>query len=221
MHIAGVPAEETGARFDNFVHGTPADQIYTLVEGWSRSQGENAKFLALLSSQKGIGKTRLAISAMAEYFVDHAGIHLVMKNGQLAPYVTDKTFIFLKERDLLMKLRASYGNDEDYNEQDIMKELYAVDFLVLDDILANKKSDFDRQILLNILDHRMDAVDKRTVFTSNHNLKDIVSFEDRIGSRLQDVHKGCVLTIETLRIPDYRVIRRGVGGEEERNVICL
>lgn len=221
MHMAGVPPSEAGARFDNFERTSETNIIYEPVEQWYRTQDVNSTFLALLSSQKGIGKTRLAVSAMAEYFVDHAGINLRMKSGLLAPYITDKTFLFLKERDLSMCLRSAYDKLVEYNERDILKELYAVDFLVLDDLLSNKKSDFDRQIFLNVLDHRMDEEGKRTIFTSNHTLAEIEQLDDRISSRLRDVHKGRVLSIERLRIPDYRTTRVNADGGRSTNVVCL
>lgn len=221
MHMAGVPLLETGARFDNFEHTRSTDVLYNPVWAWYSDNRANSTFLALLSSQKGIGKTRLAISAMAEYFVDNAGINLRMRNGLFAPYVTNKTFLFLKERDLSMRLRSTYDNTSEYGEHDVLKELNAVDFLVLDDLLSNKNSDFDRQIFLTILDHRMDAAGKLTIFTSNHTLAEIDKLDARISSRLRDVHKGLVLTVEKSKIPDYRATKTNADGGVESNVIAL
>jgi len=208
LHTAGVPLAEVGARFHNFQRSTEnTDSLYTLVKNRWYDNPE-LTFLALLSSQKGIGKTHLAISAMAEYFVEHADIYRKTKSGHLLPTVTDKTFLFVKERDLTMKIRESYMDGAEFSEKQVMDEVYTVDFLVVDDIMSNKQSDFDRQIFLNIIDHRMDMPRKRTIFTSNKSRAEIAKMDDRISSRFADVKKGFTLSIETMVIPDYREQRK-------------
>lgn len=209
LYTAGVPLAEIGARFDNFQRQSSSnvEVLYKLVrERWYGNP--DLTFLALLSSQKGIGKTHLAIAAMAEFFIDNSGMYRRTGSGHLLPTVTDKTFIFLKERDLTMKIREAYGDDAEFSEKRIMDELYAADFLVVDDVLSNKQSDFDRQILLNLVDHRMDSPSKRTIFTSNKSRADIERMDDRITSRLSDITKGLTVSIETMRIPDYRESRK-------------
>ena len=95
LAISGVPHSEISARFSTFDRSESRDVLYNKVHGWSAQ--EDLMFLALLSSKKGIGKTHLAIAAMAEYFIRLAGVRRTTSTGYILATIWDKRMIFVKE----------------------------------------------------------------------------------------------------------------------------
>jgi DNA replication protein DnaC len=209
MYVSGVPENEIHASFGTFALTGKNEKLLSLVQRWS-SNPEWA-FLALLSPQKGIGKTRLAISAMAQHFIDHAGVARRNEHGLLTPNVFDGYMIFTQEADIALRIRDTFGNEDNgVTEKDILDELYKAEFLVVDDLFSIKATDFNRQNVLNVLENRMNTKGKRTVFTSNFHLEDFKQIDERLFSRLSDGNKGMVININNTSMKDYRQERQEV-----------
>jgi DNA replication protein DnaC len=87
---------------------------------------------------------------------------------------------FISATDLLMKLRASFKDDAEIDEMEIITELSNISFLVIDDIGAEKSSEYSLQSWYSIIDHRYGAM-LPTVYTSNFPANKLA---DKIGDRL-------------------------------------
>lgn len=132
----------------------------------------------------GVGKTRLCLSLLNECADRH----------QVARFVRVALF--------LDRLRISMnGADNSEVEAQLLHNFFTVPVLGMDDIGADKGSDYGRRILQTILDQRLDA-GLRTIWTSNLSLDKLAEFygDERLASRLA----GASLVAE-VGGPDRRV----------------
>jgi len=122
----------------------------------------------------GSGKTLLACRILLE----------MIKNNYVEGR-TSCTYDFVSVPDLLRRLRKAIINQDEETESDIIEHLYDVDYLVLDDLGAEKASDWVLQELYLIVNHRYEWL-KHTIFTSNYEISELANVLDdvRIPSRL-------------------------------------
>ena len=93
-----------------------------------------------------------------------------------------KTVMFRKAAELYRELRAAFSGCG--NERTVFDAYRDAAFLVLDDIGAGGLTDFERRVLLEIIDSRSDQL-RPTLVTSNWNLEQISqAMDDRVASRL-------------------------------------
>jgi DNA replication protein DnaC len=204
MLKAGLPKAAVGQTFSSYDVTDQNMGLFDAVVGWGLS---DKNFLALLSKQTGIGKTHLAVASMFHHWVSNADICFrAYPAAPPRPSVTNKQYIFVKESDLIDTLQESFSDDTPYTKKDVMDRLKSVDFLVVDDMFSHKKSDFDRQVIFDLVDVRMGFPDKRTIVTSNLGLDDIENIDSRISSRLSDMRTGTACDVVN-QIDDYRVQR--------------
>lgn len=140
----------------------------------------------IFSGLYGVGKSHLAAAAMRE----------LMDAG--------KTCVFCTMPQLLRKIRSSYGQENKHaamSEDDILTTLETVDVLFLDDLGADRGTDWAAEIVLNLVEAR---AGRATFYTTN---LDAEQLNEHIGSRnfsklMQDMRR--------LRIigDDYRL--RGI-----------
>ncbi len=100
----------------------------------------------------------------------------------------------------LHDIRTSFNNPSAPSENAIVKELCDTEYLILDDLGAEKTSDFSLDRLYLLIDHRYTNI-LPTIITSNLDLNRIRDeIHDRIGSRIVEM-------CEYLELPekDYRV----------------
>lgn len=109
---------------------------------------------AFFYGERGTGKTFLA-SIIAQEFI---------KAGS--------TVIFIKVPQLLDEFYSVYRKESDTNEKELLKTLYSVDLLILDDFGMEKATKFAGTTLCKIIDARYDA-DAMTIITSNYPLERI------------------------------------------------
>ncbi len=133
----------------------------------------------LLLGGNGCGKTHLA-AAIARDRIE-AGDSVAMVNVP----------------DLLDELRASFAPDATQSYDRLFGRLLEVDLLVLDDLGAQKSSQWAEEKLYQLLNHRH-LSRSHTVVTANMKVRD---FEPRIRSRLADLQ---VSTVYEILAPDYR-----------------
>jgi DNA replication protein DnaC len=112
--------------------------------------------------------------------------------------------LFRVVADVLERSRRTFRSQAAYaeSESDLLKSLYDVDVLALDDIGAEKSSDWVAQELFQVVGHRYDHR-KRTLFTSNLNLAELADHlgHPRVPSRIRER----ALIIDMSSLPNLRV----------------
>jgi DNA replication protein DnaC len=99
-----------------------------------------------------------------------------------------------------MDVRACFNPEATTRDETIITAHCTCDYLILDDLGAEKTTDFTRSILYQIIDYRYNY-EKPTIITSNLDVKQIAErFDDRIASRI--ISLCPVITLEN---KDYRM----------------
>ena len=171
LHSAGIPKRFWNCTLDNY-------------QGYDRLKVKTRP--TLISGPAGTGKTHLAVAYLREALVnierDENGIlHLGRERGH-----------FIEAVDLFMQLRNSFG-DQGKGEPEILKPYLESPFLVLDDLGAEKLSDYVRQSLYLLINRRYGDC-RETIITSNLSLKQISeNYGDRLASRIAGMGEELVL----------------------------
>lgn len=165
-------------------NGSPRLRCQSYVFSWPPAK----PFLALLGGV-GTGKTTLA-AAVVNAALEKHGVR-----GQFWPVV-----------DLLGRLRATVDEDRAIEtEAEVMGQMCIVPLLVLDDLGANKATEYVEERLFRIVDYRYRQL-LPTVVTTNVPLEKL---DQRIASRLSDA--AVSLTVE-VNGPDMRPTAKALGG---------
>lgn len=80
--------------------------------------------------------------------------------------------LFVKAPDLLSRVRATYGKNSDATELEVLESLRNVPLLMLDDLGADKETDWATAMLFQILDARHDE-NRKTIVTTNLSVPDL------------------------------------------------
>ena len=123
----------------------------------------------LFTGNCGAGKTHLAVAIMRE----------LCKQGK-------NCLRFVSAPELMLKLRDSFRNDACESENKIIYKFSNIGFLVIDDLGAEKVSDYSIASLYLIIDRRVREM-LPTIITTNLNLEEIEEkLSPRIASRLAE-----------------------------------
>ena len=108
--------------------------------------------------------------------------------SHLAKVITDGvmkkgyTTVFISVPKLLRKIRSTYNRDSQISEDDVFNVLESIDLLVLDDIGAEKRSDWTDERLFDVIDSRQG---KSTIYTTNYTPDELLElFGERNFSRI-------------------------------------
>jgi DNA replication protein len=146
-------------------------QIMQGVNDWVGSGNS----LLLYGENKGNGKTTLACSIANKYIRDTCNSNKL-----------ESPVYFIKSAKFLEEVRSQFDNP-DPAFQHIMKLVEIIPLLIIDDIGAEKTSDWVRERLLNLIDERY-SNNRSTIYTSNCSLGQI---SESLGSRLADRLREC------------------------------
>ena len=155
LRKAGVPRRFLQARRSDF---DPA--VFNAAEGFLAGRCEGI----FVHGPTGTGKTHFAVAVLSEI--------LASSDTGLARFVTVPS--------LLMEIRATFKDSSPCSEEDLIRRFADLDLLVLDDLGAEKNTDWVMQTLYLIIDRRYSDM-RQTIITSNHGLDGIA---ERVGERI-------------------------------------
>lgn len=190
------PPEWMSHKWSDFNQVPELESIVEAVTNWDY---KDPLVCSLLSHQNGIGKTHLAIVAYKTFlwnqildeFDDITYPDKDSKEIQTQlSYWTSKPIgnvLFITEADLLRNIQSTYDKAWTITEAEEIQKYTKAEILVIDDCFAGKPSDFQRRILLEIIDKRSERYMKPTIITSNLLLSDIA---DNIDTRIADRLRG-------------------------------
>lgn len=153
-----------------------------------------------LTGIPGSGKTHLAVALLNEWFAES------MVMGEEGPYPSKGTPVFLPAVELLLEIKSSWDEKESAqaeSEKMILDKYSRKPLLVIDDLGAEKISEWSRQVVYLLIDRRYRDC-KQTIITSNLSIQALANQLDaRIASRISEM--GSILEMEN---KDYRVMKR-------------
>lgn len=152
-----------------------------------------------LEGQPGVGKTHLAVAVLRQV-MQTAGVR----------------GLFYDTRDLLRVIRGTYNASTQTTELDVLRPVMTADLLVLDDLGAEKTSEWVEETMNLIVNTRYNER-RPTIFTSNY--EDIPDETDpnsllfRIGYRMRSrLHEMCEFVV--LDGADYRMMPTNGGVDD-------
>jgi DNA replication protein DnaC len=165
----------------NFRHDIPmytpfALQSLKIAHDKAISYAEDPHGWLIFEGAYGTGKTHLAAAIGNER----------LRRGD--------TVLFMTTPDLLDHLRGTYAPNSDMAYDELFNRVKNIDLLILDDVGTENPSDWAREKLFQILNHRY-SNELPTVITTNENLD---NFDPRIRSRMMENSRVI------LSAPDFR-----------------
>ncbi len=153
----------------------------------------------MLEGQPGVGKTHLAVAVLK---------HVVEKTGARG--------LFYDTRDLLRLIRSTYDPSTRTTEIEILRPVMTADLLVLDDLGAEKTSEWVEETMNLIVNTRYNER-RLTLFTSNYpdipDEKEPNSLLFRVGHRmLSRLHEMCEFLV--MDGGDYRLMPENGGVDD-------
>jgi len=140
-----IPQRFWGYTFDSYP--SKATASFRRVKEWAQGDGERKNSL-LLYGGFGTGKTGLAVAALKDH------MHRELDEG-----------LFITVPRLLDRIRTSY-NAKDSSDAELVERVQTVDMLVLDDIGAERVTEWVAERLFSVINARHDSM-LPTIFTSN------------------------------------------------------
>jgi DNA replication protein DnaC len=126
---------------------------------------------------RGTGKTHYACACIWE----------IAKTKDPNDIFTKPPAIFLPVPELMLQFKQSYNQGASETESDVLERYSRIETLVLDDLGAERVSEWSIQMLYLLIDRRYRGV-KRTIVTTNLALGEIATkLDDRISSRLAEM----------------------------------
>ena len=177
LPLYGIGPKHFNSTLDTFT-GYP--KVISAARDYLQKQNENL----LITGSCGSGKTHIAIAMLRE----------MIRGGK-------RNLMFRSVPELMLELRNSFDDMSDMNEEEIIGEHTMYHCLVLDDLGAEKFSEYAVQCLYLIIDRRLN-LGKRTIITTNLSVEEInETVSPRIASRLSEYR------VFKFTMDDYRTKR--------------
>ena len=200
MNEARIPPRYARCTLDNFLlyQNEKLATVVTRARKFADAFPAVEKGLCLIGPP-GIGKTHIAVSVLRTVILEKRTRGL-----------------FYGTRDLLRIIRSTYNPTVRTAEMDILRPVMEAELLVLDDLGAEKPSEWVEETMNLIVNTRYN--DRRpTIFTTNYEVMedetDLDSLQVRVGFRMYSrLHEMCdFLEFEGV---DFRKLEPNVGPEE-------
>ena len=195
MAESSVPTKYTKASLESFEQDMKAKAMESL------QAGRDGVFLY---GPQGTRKTTLGTAIFKELLLS-----AVTRNGLSAKWATAPA--------LLADIRATYQADSKKNEVAVVNELSKVKLLLIDDLGAEKITDWSVSAFYSILSSRINW-ENFTIVTSNCSLKEIHAWEPRIASRLGSFYVINMTGKDYRLQPPNRPVKSSVNSSAQRSV---
>lgn len=142
-----------------------------------------------IGGQKGSGKSHICTAMVGEF----------INQG--------KDALYMLWRDRVVELKANVNNYEEYDR--LMSELKNVGVLYIDDFYKtdseNKPTQADKNIAFELLNYRYNNPDSITIISTELLIRDLLSIDEAVGSRIYERSKGFQVNIAPDISKNYRL----------------
>lgn len=184
----GIPPKYRDCTLESFQGN---DALVQVVREYARS-GESI----VLTGKTGCGKTHLAISALKA--ADITKLPIVHRHAVAGTWDSPPAKWFTTLPEVLLRIRDSFREKTRESEADVVNFFSDIDCLVLDDLGAEKPSEFSVATILLILDRRIRNL-RQTIITTNLEMQQVDEvFGARMASRMAE------MKIVKINMPDFR-----------------
>ncbi|UOC01562.1 primosomal protein DnaI [Bacillus thuringiensis serovar morrisoni str. 4AA1] len=160
--------------FESFLDRNGSETVYKVAVKYVKTFKEWNGESLMLWGEPGNGKTHLAAAIVNE----------LSKKGYIV--------VFQSVPELLQRIRSTFNSENKENETQIMRALLECDLLILDDIGAEKTTEWVEEKLFNIIDGRY-RKELPTLYTSNLEPKEL---KNQVGKRSYDRMVETSLTVK-------------------------
>lgn len=159
----------TFTNLSNYIHVPRLYDSAMVSDFENLDLGESLLGAFYLFGIKGCGKTRLAVALAREAYASFWPARATVK--------------YIKATEILLDLRSTMREKSHETELDIVKRYVGYPILIIDDLGAEKITDYSLSMLLLILDKRIEERQGLTIITSNLAPSKWEVIEDRFASR--------------------------------------
>jgi len=182
IELYGLPKRLKGKSLDNLVG-------YSEQKATAAAAIQNGDSVFITGSC-GTGKSHLAYGLMNIWYQIH--------KDECREYSLRARFLPAVE--FFHELKSTYGDNAETTEDQVIVRYTVDDLLVIDDIGAEKVSDWSRQVFYLLIDRRYRDC-RQTIITSNMKLQHLsAAIDDRIGSRISEMGPVIELTGKDWRV---------------------
>lgn len=179
IHNLGERFKESS--FETFIPRPGAEQAYKFAKMYVNDFDSWEEESLIFWGVPGNGKTHLVAAVANE--LDRQG----------------KIVVFISMPDLLEKIKGTFNKDSSESEEQIMRALHACDLLIIDDIGAERVTEWVEEVIFRIVDGRYR---KKKPIAATSNLKPKL-LADKIGERSYDRLTEMSQTVEN-KATSYR-----------------
>lgn len=162
--ISNLGERLSNVNFESFQQRAGSEFAYKATKNYASAFNSKNPTALILWGEPGNGKSLLA--ACANNYIQQSG----------------HTTVFVSMPDLLTKIKQSFNKSNNDSEEQILKALDMCDLLVIDDLGAEKTSDWVEETIFKIIDNRYRK--KKPIFITSNIEPRMLS--QKIGSRSTD-----------------------------------